>query len=79
MRKVDDSARGCTFSAGRVFAVRGIPYPRFRRSGADLCGGASYANGAVQDTVVAADYYSLGHTGANSHACPTHGDALIDP
>lgn len=80
MRKVDDSARGRTFSAGRVFAVRDIAYPRFCRIGADRCGGASCAQCAVQDTIVAADYYSLQpHTRANSHARPAHGDALSDP
>jgi hypothetical protein len=63
---------------GRVFAVRDIAYPRLRRIGADDCGGASYANGAVQDTIVAADCYSQPHTRADSHPRPTHGDALSD-
>ncbi len=79
MWNVADAARGCMVSAGRVFTVRDIAYPRFRRIGADNCGGADDADGAVQDTIVAADGYSQPHTRANSHPRATHGDALSDP
>jgi hypothetical protein len=61
MWNVADAARGCMVSVGRVFAVRDIAYPRFHPIGADLCGGANYANGAIDDTIVAADCYPLGH------------------
>jgi hypothetical protein len=60
MWNVADAARGCMVFVGRVFAVRDGAYPRLCPIDADNCGGASYANGAVHDTIVAADGYSLG-------------------